>query len=164
MPRPSPVEIAGRVDDARLAQLYREAPCVVAPAYEEDYGLTAVEAMRFGTPVVVCRDGGGLASIVRDGFDGLVVDPDGPSIAAAVDRICSDDDLRGRRSAGAPWPPRPPSPGGGPPTSSGPAWRGVRAGMMRVGEDRHRRPEPGAVHPGRRRAGVGRAGSARSTS
>ena len=100
-PRPSPVEIAGRVDDARLAQLYREAPCVVAPAYEEDYGLTAVEAMRYGTPVIVCRDGGGLAGIVRDGFDGLVVDPDGPSIAAAVHRICSDDDLRETLSRGA---------------------------------------------------------------
>jgi glycosyltransferase involved in cell wall biosynthesis len=100
-PRPSPVEIAGRVDDERLVRLYRKAPCVVAPAYEEDYGLTAVEAMRFGAPVVVCRDGGGLASIVRDGFDGLVVDPDGPSIAAAVTRICSDDDLRRTLSEGA---------------------------------------------------------------
>ena len=88
VPRPSPVEIAGRVDDARLAQLYREAPCVVAPAYEEDYGLTAVEAMRFGTPVIVCRDGGGLAGIVRHGFDGLVVDPDG-----AVDRGRRPPDL-----------------------------------------------------------------------
>jgi glycosyltransferase involved in cell wall biosynthesis len=99
--RPSPVEIAGRVPDERLARLYRDAPCVVAPAYEEDYGLTAVEAMRFGTPVVVCRDGGGLASLVRDGFDGLVVDPDGPSIAAAVERLCTDTDLRAQLSQGA---------------------------------------------------------------
>ena len=101
VPRPSPVEIAGRVDDARLAQLYRDAPCVVAPAYEEDYGLTAVEAMRFGTPVIVCRDGGGLAGIVRHGFDGLVVDPDASSIAAAIHRICSDEGLRETLSRGA---------------------------------------------------------------
>jgi len=101
VPRPSPVEIAGRVDDDRLTQLYREAPCVVAPAYEEDYGLTAVEAMRFGAPVVVCRDGGGLAGIVHDGVDGLVVAPDGPSIAEAVDRICSDVELREHLSRGA---------------------------------------------------------------
>jgi glycosyltransferase involved in cell wall biosynthesis len=100
-PRPSPVEIAGRVDDERLTRLYREAPCVVAPAFEEDYGLTAVEAMRFGAPVVACRDGGGLASIVHDGFDGLVVEPDGPSIAAAIDRLCSDADLRETLSRGA---------------------------------------------------------------
>ena len=120
-PRPSPVEIAGRVDDARLAQLYREAPCVVAPAYDEDYGLTAVEAMRFGTPVIVCRDGGGLAGIVRHGFDGLVVDPDAPSIAAAVDRICSDDEPPGDAQPRRGAPPRPRSHGGGPPTSSVPA-------------------------------------------
>jgi glycosyltransferase involved in cell wall biosynthesis len=100
-PRPSPVDIAGRVDDARLTRLYREAPCVVAPAYEEDYGLTAVEAMRFGAPVVVCRDGGGLAAIVNDGIDGLIVDPDGPSIAKAVDRLCGDVELRETLSRGA---------------------------------------------------------------
>ena len=113
VPRPSHVEIAGRVDDARLAQLYREAPCVVAPAYEEDYGLTAIEAMRFGTPVVVCRDGGGLAGIVRHGFDGLVVEPD-----ASVDRRRrppdrSDDGLRDDARPRARWPPRPRSPGAG---------------------------------------------------
>jgi glycosyltransferase involved in cell wall biosynthesis len=100
-PRPSPVEIAGRVDDDRLTQLYREAPCVVAPAYEEDYGLTAVEAMRFGAPVIVCRDGGGLAGIVHDGVDGLVVEPDGPSIATAIERVCGDVELREELSRGA---------------------------------------------------------------
>ena len=100
VPRRSPVEIAGRVDDARLAQLYREAPCVVAPAYEEDYGLTAVEAMRFGTPVIVCRDGGGLPGIVRHGFDGLVVEP-----GRILDRRRRPPDLlRGRPPGDArPW-------------------------------------------------------------
>ena len=116
--------IAGRVDDARLTQLYREAPCVVAPAYEEDYGLTAVEAMRFGAPVVVCRDGGGLAAIVSDGVDGFVVDPDGPS-----HRQGGRADLRRRRAAGelraaARSRPRRRTRGGERPTSSAPAWTG----------------------------------------
>ena len=85
-----------------------------------------------------------------------------PSIAAAVERICSDDDLRGRLSRGAVA------------TAATFTWRRaadqLRAGLATrlwddaPGEDRHRRSQPGAVHPGRRRAGVGRAGTGRSTS
>ncbi len=97
----SNVALLGRVDDSSLGRLYRQAPCVVAPAYEEDYGLTAVEAMSHGVPVVVCRDGGGLTSLVDHEVDGLVVEPSGPAIAAAVERVVADPDLRDELSAGA---------------------------------------------------------------
>lgn len=87
------VEFRGRVDDDTLDRLYCDAPCVVAPALDEDYGLTAIEAMRHGRPVVVCSDGGGLAELVDDGVHGLVVEPSGPAIAAAVERLVSDPAL-----------------------------------------------------------------------
>jgi glycosyltransferase involved in cell wall biosynthesis len=87
------IEFCGRVDDQTLDQLYRDAPCVVAPALDEDYGLTAIEAMRHGRPVVVCKDGGGLAELVDDGVNGLVVEPTGPAIADAVARLTADPDL-----------------------------------------------------------------------
>ena len=89
----STVHFAGRLTDDDLARAYREAPCVVAPAYDEDYGLTAVEAMAQGRPVVVCRDGGGLAELVDHERTGLIVDPTPRSIADAVDRLCSNLDL-----------------------------------------------------------------------
>lgn len=89
----SNVEVAGRVDDATLERLYATTPCVVAPALDEDYGLTAVEAMAHGAPVVVCEDGGGLADLVEHEVDGLVVAPTGAAIAAAVERILTDADL-----------------------------------------------------------------------
>lgn len=97
----SNVAFLSRLDDADLERLYGDAPCVVAPAYEEDYGLTAIEAMRHGTPVVVCSDGGGLGTLVTDEVDGLVVPPTGTAIAAAVERIASDPAFRARLSAGA---------------------------------------------------------------
>jgi glycosyltransferase involved in cell wall biosynthesis len=64
--------------------------CVVAPAYLEDYGLTALEAMAFGKPVIVCNDGGYLSRLVTDGLNGLVVDPDPHALAAAIRRIHED--------------------------------------------------------------------------
>jgi glycosyltransferase involved in cell wall biosynthesis len=89
----SNVRFLGHVSDDNLAELYRGASCVVAPAYLEDYGLTAIEAMAFGKPLVVCKDGGGLTEFVEDGINGFVVEPTGPAIAAAVQRFVDEPEL-----------------------------------------------------------------------
>jgi glycosyltransferase involved in cell wall biosynthesis len=73
-----------------LVARYRGSSCVVAPAYLEDYGLTALEGMAFGKPVIVCTDGGYLAHLVTDGLNGLVVDPDPHALAGAIRRIHED--------------------------------------------------------------------------
>lgn len=90
------VAIPGRVEDAGLAAAYAAALCVVAPAYDEDDGLTVFEAMAHGKPVIVCEDGGGLTTHVHDGVNGLVVEPTGQAIAAAVGRLAEDRDLARR--------------------------------------------------------------------
>jgi glycosyltransferase involved in cell wall biosynthesis len=46
-------ELAGRVSDAELAGLYAGALALVMPSHLEGFGLTAVEALAAGTPVVV---------------------------------------------------------------------------------------------------------------
>lgn len=83
----------GQVDDTELARLYSQALCVVAPAHLEDYGLTVIEAMSAGRPVVVCRDGGGACLPVEDGVNGFVVEPTGRAIAEAVARLREQPDL-----------------------------------------------------------------------
>ncbi len=92
----SPVTFTGRLAPFELSERYREASCVVAPAYEEDYGLTAIEAMAHGRPVVVCDDGGGLAHLVDHELDGLVVEPTVTALAGAIDRLAGDGDLARR--------------------------------------------------------------------
>ncbi|HZB98327.1 MAG TPA: glycosyltransferase family 4 protein [Candidatus Sulfotelmatobacter sp.] len=90
------VEFLGTVSDERLRELYSSALCVVAPALQEDYGITAVEAMSFGVPLIVCRDGGGLTALVENGVNGMVVEPSGRAIAAAVEALCNDPDMARR--------------------------------------------------------------------
>lgn len=91
--RESNVAILGPVDDERLTELYRDALCLVAPAFLEDFGLTALEAMAHAKPVIVCDDGGHLARIVQDGVTGFVVPPTAQGIAAAVQRLRNDAGL-----------------------------------------------------------------------
>jgi UDP-glucose:(heptosyl)LPS alpha-1,3-glucosyltransferase len=66
---------------------------VVAPAFLEDFGLTALEAMAHAKPVIVCDDGGHLAQIVQDEITGFVVAPTAQGIAAAVQRLRTDAGL-----------------------------------------------------------------------
>lgn len=95
------LSIPGRVDDSELARLYRNALCVLAPAYDEDDGLTVAEAMSNGKPVIVCRDGGGLTSLVRHGENGLIVEPTGAAIAEAIRTLADDRALADRMGAAA---------------------------------------------------------------
>jgi glycosyltransferase involved in cell wall biosynthesis len=102
----SNVRFLGRVSPDDLVREYRTARLVVCPAFDEDFGLTCLEAMACGTPVVACRDGGGYVELIEDGIDGLLVEPNGPAIAAAI-RTLQDDELaramgaRGRQKARA---------------------------------------------------------------
>lgn len=84
------IAFEGDVGDARRDQLYDEAVVVVVPAYREDYGLTALEAMIRARPVIVCSDGGGLTEHITDGETGLIVAPQPRALARAIDRLVRD--------------------------------------------------------------------------
>ena len=56
---------------------------------EEDFGISMVEALAAGTPVIGLARGGAL-DIVRDGVDGVLVgDADTASLRAAIERVAS---------------------------------------------------------------------------
>ena len=67
------VSFSGFVPDAEMADLYRAADVFVLSSRYEPFGMTAVEAMACGTPVVVTTHGG-LCRVLRFGIDGLFAD------------------------------------------------------------------------------------------
>lgn len=60
------IEFLGYVSDKKLVQLYAGAKAFLALAQDEDFGMTPVEAMMLGTPVIAFRGGGYLESIIED--------------------------------------------------------------------------------------------------
>lgn len=94
----------GAVPDADLPGLYAGARAFVLPSLYEGFGLTALEAMASGTPVVV-SDRGALPEVVGDAA--VLVDPRDPTgIARAVLDAIDDERLRAagpRRAAGFTW-------------------------------------------------------------
>lgn len=77
------IEFLGYVEDTELAGLYANARAFLALSQDEDFGITPVEAMMSGTPVIAFN-GGGYKETVVDGKTGLLIDdltPDALTIA-----------------------------------------------------------------------------------
>jgi len=90
------VEFLGHVPYAEIPRLYRQAAVVVMPSLVEATSLACLEAMASGCAVVASRVGG-LAELIDDGVDGLLVEPANPAqIADAVCKLLADPDLRRR--------------------------------------------------------------------
>jgi glycosyltransferase involved in cell wall biosynthesis len=86
------VILTGFVDDATLAALYAGAECLLHAALLEGFGLTALESLAAGTPVVGYA-GGAVGEVVGDA--GLLVPSgDEPALAAALGRFLDDVSLR----------------------------------------------------------------------
>ncbi|MEO8218249.1 MAG: glycosyltransferase [Acidobacteriota bacterium] len=79
------VSILGFVSEEELLLLYARALSLILPGVE-DFGITCLEAMALGTPVVALRKGGSLDTVV-DGETGIFFDePSVDSLLSAVGR------------------------------------------------------------------------------
>ncbi len=94
------VRFLGARDD--VPDLLAACDVFVLPSRLEGLGVAALEAMAAAKPVVATRVGG-LGEVVRDGECGLLVPPDDPAaLAAALERLLGDPELRARLGAAGP--------------------------------------------------------------
>jgi glycosyltransferase involved in cell wall biosynthesis len=102
------VHLLGYVDDWELPLLYKLATAFVLPTLYEGFTLVTLEAMAYGTPVIVTD-----TSSIREGVGdaALLVQPnDVRDLASAMNRMVSDSELRAscvqsgtKRAAGFTW-------------------------------------------------------------
>ena len=83
-------------DFDQMPQWYQKADIAVIPTIAcEGTSLSCLEALAAGC-AVVSTNVGGLPDLVYDGMNGLLVDPDARCIAAAINRLIVDSQLRER--------------------------------------------------------------------
>jgi glycosyltransferase involved in cell wall biosynthesis len=99
----SRVRFLGAVPRERIVELFRAADATVLSSSWENFPHTVVESLAAGTPVLATATGG-VAEVVRDGENGLLVPSGDPeALAEAIRRYMDDDELRVRlREAAAP--------------------------------------------------------------
>lgn len=90
----------GLLDKEGLARLYASASVFALPTRREAFGLSFLEAMAFGVPVVGSRLEA-IPEIVADGETGLLVPPGDPAALAAALSALLSDPARARRMGAA---------------------------------------------------------------
>jgi len=81
--------------DEAMQDRYRQALATVCAARLEPFGLTPLESMACGTPVVAIREAG-FRETVLDGETGFLVEPEPDAIAGAISTLARDSALVGR--------------------------------------------------------------------
>jgi glycosyltransferase involved in cell wall biosynthesis len=90
------VRFLGAQPRERVVELLHAADAAILSSSWENFPHTVVEALAAGTPVLA-MEAGGVAEVVQDGLNGLLVAPgDTAALADAVRRYFSDEALRGR--------------------------------------------------------------------
>lgn len=93
------VHLTGESQDPRSA--FAAMDIFVFPSYLESFGMTVVEAMTFGLPVIACA-AGGVLDIIVDGQTGILIPPRDPvALATAITRLLDSPDLSKRLVQGA---------------------------------------------------------------
>lgn len=96
------VAFCGHVDGSiELWRRIRAAKIALQPSSREGFGIFPLEAMALGVPVVYCPSAdSAVGELVRDGVEGLCVEPDAHALAHAIGRLLDDESLRARLGRG----------------------------------------------------------------
>lgn len=81
------VEFLGTLKHEAIPELVKKSHVFVRPSRFEGFGVSFIEAMALGTPVVTCPVGG-IVDFVTDGETGLLVPPENPAeLSKAIIRV-----------------------------------------------------------------------------
>lgn len=90
---PAGIDWEGALDPGLTMKRMAHSQIYVLPAVNEPFGMTVIEAMSVGKPVIVTTTCA-LAGLVRATNSGIVVDDTTESLASAIRKLLHDDDLR----------------------------------------------------------------------
>lgn len=95
------VQFTGFRPHDEVPSILKRADVLVLPSLSEELGSVLLEAMSAGVAIVASRTGG-IPSLVHHEINGLLVPPGDPAeLAAALDRVLTDESLAARLRSGA---------------------------------------------------------------
>lgn len=86
---PINVKFLGSISEEELIELYANCKGLITTAMDEDFGMTPVEAMASGKPIICTKEGGYMETVVN-GKTGIFINPEISEIINAVNMISED--------------------------------------------------------------------------
>lgn len=83
----------GNLDRKRLYKQYLNSNLLLLPSKVECFSSTLIEAMATGTPIIA-SDIPGTRNIIKNGYNGLLVEPTPEKIAEAIEKLIKNPKLR----------------------------------------------------------------------
>jgi glycosyltransferase involved in cell wall biosynthesis len=84
------VEFLGFVQAGGLSEIYRNSSVYILPSLSEGYGISLVEALSFGLPIIA-SNAGAIPELVEDGINAILVEPENPTaLGEAIMELVSD--------------------------------------------------------------------------
>jgi 1,2-diacylglycerol 3-alpha-glucosyltransferase len=91
----SRVRFLGHLSNAELANAYRDADAFVLPSLFETQGMVCIEAMQFGTPLIVSDGIVSCRELVDDGVNGVLFDHTSEdALVRALEQLARDPERR----------------------------------------------------------------------
>ena len=88
------IEILGRIDYESTLRLIDRSDIIVLPSRLEAQGRAILEGFQFGKPAIATNVGG-IPELVKDGKNGILIEPEDPKVLArAILRLADDKKLR----------------------------------------------------------------------
>jgi glycosyltransferase involved in cell wall biosynthesis len=95
------VDFKGYVSDEQLESLYAHADFFIYIPLHEPFGLTLIEAMKYGVPVIGASDGG-ASEIIESGKEGFLIDPlDKESVVLCLRKMLTEKTERSKMGLAA---------------------------------------------------------------
>ena len=85
--KPKNVKILGWVSDKKIKELYAHCKGFITTAQDEDFGMTPVEAMASGKPVIAANEGGYKETVINGKTGILIDDIDDEKLVAAIKKM-----------------------------------------------------------------------------
>lgn len=88
------VSIEGLVEKNIASEQIADSDIMLMPSYQEAFGVAALEAAAYGLPVIATNVGG-IPEIVRDGINGILIEPGNMNqLSDAMIKLANDEDMR----------------------------------------------------------------------
>ncbi len=88
------IKFLGRIPHETVHSVYRQADVVVVPSlWPEPLSRVLLEAAYFDKPIIATKVGGS-PEVVKDGYNGMLVEPEEKELKIALERMISDEELR----------------------------------------------------------------------